>query len=163
MFHVKHVRVERSIARRGVCTARRRERRGALRAAVRAVARWTRKQGAALLASEKVTDGGDGMLEDHARSAVTHGGSNAFAHFGSVAVVLARLAGRFHVHFATTFGAQDGVRVELRTGGADGIAAERPLGALDCMVRASAVHGDHLRDRLFLASAALFDASFHIG
>ena len=117
----------------------------------------------ALLAAEKVADGGDGVLEDHARSAVTHGGSNAFAHFGSVAVVLARLAGRFHVHFATTFGAQNGVRVEFRAGGADGIAAERPLGAFGCTVRASAVHGDHLRDRLFLASAALIDASFHIG
>ena len=110
-----------------------------------------------------MTEGHDGAMEEHARSAPTHDGAYLFAHIVAVAVDGACGAERLYVHART---ADDAVMRVIEEAAAVGTQCRRTvrLRCAVCVPVSTAVEGDHLRHYVGFEGAFLFgvhiDGSF---
>ena len=111
-------------------------------------------RGEPVLHFDEMPDGGEGMLGDHARAGIAHDYADALAHSGLVAMVFARVAGSFRIHFLTPIGFPVRIDIEVGTRGADCFAAMSLFGTKALLVIPAAVQSDHLRDGALFALPA---------
>ena len=102
-----------------------------------------------------MTEGHDGAMEEHTRSAPAHDGAYLFAHSAAVAVDRARGAEGLHVHART---ADDAVMRVIEEAAAVGAKRGRTvrLRCAVCVPVSTAVEGDHFRHDIRFHCAFLF-------
>ena len=108
------------------------------------------------LSSEQVADGGYGMGLEHARARIAHDRTDAFAFFGLIAVVLAFIARRFHVHLAAAACSEHSVVIDDLAFRTDALAAKCGFLAAAIRMIFGAVQGYHLRNGALFAGAPAF-------